>query len=234
MDFSKRADLTEWMDEPGVGYEDLRGCLLNLEQVNRATFAYGPTLAWMEQVVEVHGSRELSVVDVGCGGGDTLRKLARWARGRGVKLKLTGVDLSAHAIRVAREQTPAELGIDWVEGDAVALSSERAMDVVISSLLTHHLREAEIVLLLKWMERSARVGWFINDLERAETSFYLFRALAWAMRWHPFVKHDGPVSIRRAFREEDWRRMCAAAELREGNYRLEHFRPARLCVARLR
>ena len=40
------------------------------------------------------------------------------------------------------------------------------MDIVVSSLLAHHLEDEEIVALLRWMESTAQVGWFINDLER--------------------------------------------------------------------
>ena len=50
--------------------------------------------------------------------------------------------------------------------------------------------------------------------------------------WHRFVRHDGPVSFRRAFREEDWVWLLAAAEVPRKAVTVEHWRPGRLCVGR--
>jgi hypothetical protein len=52
------------------------------------------------------------------------------------------------------------------------------------------------------------------------------------MGLHPFVQHDGPVSIRRAFVAEEWQRLCAAAGLRPQDVTIRGFTPARLCVMR--
>jgi hypothetical protein len=75
-----------------------------------------------------------------------------------------------HAARAATEFTPMELGIAWVTGDALAYRPEKPVDIVVSSLTTHHLEGEEIITLLPWLEATAQVGWFINDLERSERS----------------------------------------------------------------
>jgi len=36
------------------------------------------------------------------------------------------------------------------------------VDIVVSSLMAHHLEDEEIVALLRWMEATAQVGWFIT------------------------------------------------------------------------
>jgi hypothetical protein len=104
--------------------------------------------------------------------------------------------------------------------------------LVVSSLFTHHLDHEQIVAFLRWMERHATLGWFVNDLSRAPVPYYLFRMFATVMRLHPYVQYDGPVSIRRAFVASEWRGMCAEAGLREDGYEIQAFKPARLCVAR--
>ena len=96
------------------------------------------------------------------------------ARRRGIAVELTGIDLSPNAARAAAESTPKELGIAWVTGDALEYRPEKPVDFVVSSLLAHHLEDAEVVALLRWMEATAQVGWFINDLERSEWSCRLF------------------------------------------------------------
>jgi SAM-dependent methyltransferase len=171
---------------------------------------------------------------VGCGYGDMLRRIASWATRRGVRVDLTGVDLNPDAIRAAKEATPAEQQIEWVVGDALAEAATGDVDVVVCSLLTHHLTDDQVVPLLRWMERTARCGWFVNDLHRQPVPYHVFRLVAPLLRLHPFVKNDGPVSIRRSFVVEDWRRLCAAAGLPSEFVSIREFRPARLCVGRIR
>src|ERR1700722_4964534 len=117
-------------------------------------------------------------------------------------------------------------GVDWVTGDALEYRPKKPVDIVVSSLLAHHLEDEEIVTLLRWMEATVQIGWFINDLERSEWSSRIF---GWE-RWHWLVRHDGPVSFRRAFRKEDWVRFLAAAEVPQEAVTVEQWRPGRLCV----
>jgi 2-polyprenyl-3-methyl-5-hydroxy-6-metoxy-1,4-benzoquinol methylase len=223
-------ELPELMDGD-CSYEDFRSCLRSLEQVNRWLLGYRPTMAWLKRLP--HGLRDpVHIVDVGSGGGDLLRQIAGWARRRGIAVQLTGIDLNPYAARAAAESTPKELRIAWVTGDALVYRPEKPVDIVVSSLMAHHLEDEEIVELLRWMEATAQVGWFINDLERSEWSCRMFGWVVGMVEWHRFVRHDGPVSFRRAFREKDWVRLLAAAEVTREAVTVEHWRPGRLCVGR--
>ena len=229
IDFSRRVaprDLPELMDGD-VSYEDFRDCMSSLETVNRWLLGYRPTLAWLDQVVPT-SSDPVHIVDVGCGGGDLLRQIARWARSRGIAVRLTGIDLNPYAARAAEESTPKELGITWVTGDAMLYQPKKPVDIVVSSLMAHHLEDDEIVTLLRWMETTVQMGWFINDLERSKRSSRMF---GW-VRWHWLVRHDGPVSFRRAFLKQDWVRLLASAQVPQDAVTVEKWRPGRLCVGR--
>lgn len=233
IDFRRRVpprDLPELMDGD-CSYEDFRGCLSNLEQVNRWLLGYRPTLSWLKRLPR--GLRDpLHIVDVGSGGGDLLRQTAAWARSHGIAVQLTGIDLNPYAARAAAEFTPKELEIAWVTGDALDYRPAKPVDIVVSSLMAHHLEDKEIVALLRWMESTAQAGWFINDLERSEWSCRMFGWVARMAGWHRFVRHDGPVSFRRAFREEDWLRLLSMVPLSREAVTVEHWRPGRLCVGR--
>jgi 2-polyprenyl-3-methyl-5-hydroxy-6-metoxy-1,4-benzoquinol methylase len=233
VDFSRRISprkLPEWMDGD-CSYQDFRACMRSLEQINRWLLGYRATLAWLKRLP--HGSRHpLRIVDVGSGGGDLLRQIARWARRQGIPVELTGIDLNPYATRTAVESTPKELGVHWVTGDAMAYRPEKPIDLVVSSLMAHHLEDEEIVALLKWMDATAQAGWFISDLERSRRSSRAFEWMARTARWHRFVRHDGPVSFQRAFRKQDWVRLLALAEIPSGTATIEHWHPGRLCVGR--
>ena len=230
--FAHRADpaqLPELMDQPCT-YEEFRACLDDLAQVNIVTLAHRPTLAWLEQIASA--AEPLHILDIGCGGGDMLRRIAQWAARRELPVQLTGIDLNPHSVRAAREFSRDFPHIRYVEGDVYAF--DEPFDVAISSLVTHHLRDLEIVGLLGWMETHAARGWFINDLYRSPRAHTLFALLAELAAWHRFVQHDGPVSIRRSFREDDWQRLCAAAGLDLAAVTVAKAFPSRLCVSRKR
>jgi 2-polyprenyl-3-methyl-5-hydroxy-6-metoxy-1,4-benzoquinol methylase len=233
IDFSKRVsprDLPELMDGE-CSYEDFRDCLRSLQAVNRWLLGYRPTLAWLRQLPRDR-SKPLHILDVGCGGGDLLRKIAGWARKRSTEVQLTGIDLNPFATRAAAESTSKELAIHWIAGNALEYRPDTPVDIIVNSLMAHHLEEEQIIALLRWMEATAQVGWFINDLERSEGAYRMFKWLAGRVGWHRFVLHDGPVSFRRAFRKDDWVRLLAAADIPQDVVTLEHWRPGRLCVGR--
>ena len=223
-------ELPELMDGD-CSYGDFRSCVRSLEQVNRWLLGYRPTMAWLKRLP--HGLRDaVHIVDVGSGGGGLLRQIAGWARRCGIAVQLTGIDSNPYAARAAAETTPKDFGIAWVTGDALGYRPEKPVDIVVSSLMAHHLEDEEIIALLRWMEGTAQLGWFINDLERSEWSCRMFNWVGRMVKWHRFVRHDGPVSFRRAFQAKDWVRLLAAAELPRNTVTVEHWRPGRLCVGR--
>ncbi len=233
MRFSARSAATEWMDTEPVGPADMARCLADLATVNTVTLARPPTLAFMRRVARglAPGAR-LSVLDVGFGDGDMLRRLARWGARRGLALDLTGLDLNPASALAARAATPPAMGIDYRTGDVFDEQPGR-YDVVISSLFTHHLTDSQIAMFLAWMERSARLGWFINDLHRHALAYYGFNALSRAAGWHRFVQHDGPISVARSFRRQDWHGLLGQAGL-AGVACVRWRMPFRFCVSRLR
>lgn len=243
-DLSQRAELAECMDGP-CSYEELRACLRHLAWVNRLTRAHRPVMKWVERVANSiqsqHPASEnpvghppLKIVDVGCGYGDMLRRIERWASRRGIAVELVGLDVNANAIRAAREASPATSRIKWIHGDVSACAEAAGADLVTATGMMHHLTEAEIVRLLAWMEQTARVGWFIVDLHRKPVPYRVFGALMRGGWWHPFIRPDGLASIRRSFLAEDWQRMCSATGVNAAAIAIREHRPARLCVERMK
>ena len=216
------------MDAPGIDQADLARCLDDLAVVNSATLARPPTVGFVRRAAR--GRTALSVLDVGFGQGDMLRRVGRWGRRRGVTLRLSGVDLSPASKVAAEAATPEWMGIEYRTGDVFDEAPGR-VDVIVSSLFTHHLSDAEVVLFLQWMERTARVGWFVNDLHRHPLAYHGFRALSGLAGWHPMVRHDGPVSVTRAFTRRDWVRLLEEAGLQA---RVRWHLPFRYCVGRLK
>ncbi len=236
IDFGRRNALTELIDTEDVGFEEFRRCLRDLETANRWSLAYRPTLAWLDRLVDRRGpqGRPLSVLDVGCGYGDTLRRVREWARARGVEVDLVGIDINPWAKQAAELATPPGWPIRYEVANVFELAPGRRFDAVISALFAHHLTDAELVRFLRWMEERAEVGWFICDLHRHPVPYYFLKAFFPALRFHRMCVHDGPVSVARAFGRDDWRRRLAEAGIDPAAVRIAWHFPFRFGVGRLK
>jgi len=233
-DFRHRATTPEWMDGDDVTQAQFAACVADLATVNSITLARPPTLAFVRRALAAMPSDAVpTILDVGFGEGDMLRSIAAMLQRLGRPARLIGIDLNWRSEAVARAATPAGMAIEWRTGDAFEWPGDQAPDLIISSLVTHHMDDTGIVRFLAWMEATGRHGWFVNDLHRHPIAWYSFKAMAALARWHPFVRHDGPVSIERSFVRKDWERLLAAAGV--ADQATIHWRfPFRYCVERRR
>lgn len=224
MTLAARADAEELMDAPDLDPATYAAVLRDLAKVNRVTMAARPTLAFLDRLPAT--GRPLRVLDVGFGDGDMLRRIARWATRRGRVMALTGIDLNPNSAPAARADTPDGLAIDYRTGDYADLAGE-GWDAVISSLVAHHMRRAQLVAFVRFMAAEARLGWLVNDLHRHGFAYHGYPLLARLAGWHPIVRHDGRLSIARSYRPAEWAPILSEAGVRARVYRAF---PFRLCV----
>lgn len=218
------------MDGDDVSQAEFTACMRDLATVNTLTLARRPTLAFVWRALLAVPDRPLTLVDVGFGAGDMLRAITRRF---GNRINVIGIDLNPRSEVTARAMTPAGMAIDYRTGDLFAWPADEPIDLIVSSLVTHHMDDAEIVRFLRWMEDRARVGWMVNDLHRSRFAYHGFTLMAAAMRWHPFVRHDGPLSIARAFRRAELDALLRAAGV--ADIAQVHWRfPFRYCTERIR
>lgn len=225
----KRALAEEQMDAPDLAPEIYARVLNDLARVNSVTLARRPTLAFLDRLPRTNAP--LRLLDVGFGDGDMLRAIARWARRRKIAVDLVGIDLNPRSAAVAQAKTPPDARIDYRTGDYASLAGE-PWDVVISSLVAHHMTTAELVSFLSFMEKNAARGWFINDLHRHGFAYAGFPLLAMIAGWHRIVREDGQLSITRSYRPAEWLPLLAAAGVTGA--RVNRIFPFRLCVEQIR
>jgi len=230
---ARRADAEELMDAENLDPQTYAEVVHELARVNTLTLARRPTLGFLGRVAKDRAlaSGPLRILDVGFGDGDMLRAVAQWASHAGVRVALTGIDLNSRSLAAARQATPPGMGIDWRIGDYADLAGQQ-WDVIISSLVAHHMSCAQLVAFLRFMDTEAQAGWLINDLHRHGFAYFGFPALARTMRWHPIVRHDGQLSIARSYRPREWLPILAEAEIT--NARVYRAFPFRLCVEKRR
>lgn len=143
--------------------------------------------------------RSNTLLDIGSGGGDVPRMLARWARRDGLRLHITGIDPDprAHAFASSR---PAVPGLDFRRALSSELVAEgRTYDVVISNHVLHHLTDEQFSSLLADSETLGSRLSLHSDIERSRWGYALFSAGTLPFFPGSFIRQDGLTSIRRSY-----------------------------------
>lgn len=201
-DLSKRSYQKELLDRDDIPFADIERNMLELDIINTWLGGHAISISGLKGLI---GRRkEISICEIGCGGGDNLRALVRWCRRRRIGTRVIGIDYNPHCISVAKDK--------WREGDAQWISSdyrdvsfgEEKPDIIFSSLFCHHFTDEELVRQLKWMEVNTGAGWFINDLHR---HYLAYHSIRWLTGWFSksyLVKNDAPLSVLRGFSRGEW------------------------------
>jgi SAM-dependent methyltransferase len=229
---TRRVEREEEMDELTLPDARFARVLTHLARINRLTLAARPTLSFVARVAAKHKQRPLKILDVGFGDGGMLRTIARHGAKQGIALDLTGVDLNSRSETVARAlHTPDLPPIHYLTGDYGDLAGH-GWDIILSSLVTHHMSDGERGDFLRFMEDEAAAGWFVNDLHRQRFPFAGYPMLATLAMVDPIVRRDGQLSIARSFRVGEWQAMLAEAGI--GGALVQRWFPYRLCVERIK
>ena len=226
MSLAVRSQAEELMDADDLDAATYADVVGDLATVNTVTMARRPTLDFLARATG--GRKSFRLLDVGFGDGDMLRRIARWAKAKGIEAELVGVDLNPRSEQAARAHGG---NIRYVTGDYADLAHE-PWDVIVSSLVAHHMSHDQLIAFLRFMEGHASAGWFVNDLHRHGFAHRGFPVLATIARWHRIVRHDGTLSIARSYRPDEWPPLLAEAGITEAKVRRVF--PFRLCVERLR
>lgn len=231
-------ELPELMDRPECDLAALRDALETIDRAGR--------LSGRDRILRrgvrrlLHGRRpaELSLLDIGAGAGHGTLRLARRLGARGWRPRLVLADLHPGALRLAREPhraswptagpgllggTPARPDPGAFRIDLVRLTGpflpfqDGSFDLALSTNTLHHLSRGEAAGMLSEMARVARWGLVVVDLRRSRLAYAATRLLAETLwRGHPFPRHDGPRSVRRAFTAPEARELLGMAGLEGG------------------
>lgn len=213
----------EHLDRP-VPRADRDASLADIDRLNAWFGGYALTFRAVDELLEDSpggrgrpgtGEAVPLVLDVGGGRGDLARRLVRRAGRRGRRLRVLVVD------RAPADSAP---GVLRVCADATALPIRPgAADVVVSSLMLHHLEPADAVRALAEMRTAARRGVVVNDLLRSPLTLGLVWLATRLVCRHPFTRRDGPLSVRRAYSPSELvglARRAGLADLRVRRYPL--------------
>jgi len=204
-----RSDQTELLDAPSIDLDALSDNLHDLCQVDH--YLGGTALTWrylLPMLRRLPRGAAMTLLDIATGSADGPRRLAALAHQHGYALRLIASDRLLAVLHYARAHGD---DLALVRHDALALPFRTgAVDFVTCSLALHHFDPDAAVVLLREMNRVARHGLIVNDLRRSRPAYWGARLLALGP-WHAMARHDGPLSVLRAYTLAETRALAAEA-----------------------
>ncbi len=210
-------DAPERMDADDVDAGTLDRALDDVAAVNRWLGGRRALLRHLPWALPPSGATA-RVVDIGTGSADLPAAVARWARARGRRVEITAVDRHPATIESAQLRTRVWPEIRTVRGDGLRLPfADGAFHLVLLSMTLHHMDGDSLPGLLREAGRVARGGRILVGELRRSVPAYLGAKLLAATVWRTnrITRHDGPLSVRRAFTPSELVTLADRAGLRD-------------------
>ncbi|MGD1843904.1 MAG: methyltransferase domain-containing protein [Salibacteraceae bacterium] len=215
--FSQRSSETELMDDLELANDALRKNLDELETINTYLGGNAVTLMGLNQLLlpnYPNSDRTIRIADLGCGGGDGLRAMARWGRKKGVKLELIGIDANPFMLEYANEKARNYPEIQFEQHNIFDQDFQRQpYDIITCSLFCHHFSDEELVRFFQQWYQQTSMGVVINDIHRHYLAYHSIYWLTRIFRGSYLVKNDAPLSVLRAFSDRELKELMAQAEI---------------------
>ncbi|MGH7549362.1 MAG: methyltransferase domain-containing protein [Gemmatimonadota bacterium] len=226
-------ELVEWMDA-GLGTEaEVAGAYRELERVNLRLGGYRATVGPLRELLGREAEADLSILDVAGGDGRSAVQLVERLASPRARVTAWVLDMGPLSTALAARRVSAGGRIMAVRGDARQLPfPDRSVDVVHSAAFLHHLGVDDACDVLVEMCRVSRRFVLVNDLVRSWIAAGSIWVLTRLLSENRLIRHDGPLSVLKAFRPEELLRLARAGGPSVGGFRwrLERSFPYRMTL----
>lgn len=213
--FDERAYEEELMDDLQSSGEVIDQTLRELETINRLLGGNQVTIKGLDRLLkDAQKDTPVVIADLGCGGGDIMILVAKWARKKGLNIVLKGYDANPNIIAYAEKNCADYPEISFYSEDIFSEAfKQNRFDIVLCTLFTHHFKDEQLISIFHQFKKQAKIGVIINDLHRHWLAYYSIKLLTQLFSKSPMVKYDAPLSVRRAFRKSELQKIMESAEI---------------------
>lgn len=146
----------------------------------------------------------LRIADLGCGGGDMLKLIAKRFRKERRPVQLIGIDANPFILDYARKNTSDFAEIDYQQYDVLSENFKKEKyDIVNCTLFCHHFDDAGLKKLLSRLKSQTSTAIIINDIHRHWFAYHSIKWLTVLFSKSEMVKYDAKISVLRAFRKSE-------------------------------
>jgi 2-polyprenyl-3-methyl-5-hydroxy-6-metoxy-1,4-benzoquinol methylase len=195
----------EIMDDFDMKGDVLKDALDKIALINNFLGGNKLTLEGVKSLLQTaSSSNSITIVDVGCGNGDMLRKLADFGLKNNLNLNLIGIDANEFTINYAIDISKSYPNITYrCENIFDKPFSQLKYDIVLCTLTLHHFDNIEILKLITLFEANSKLGFVVNDLQRSIISYRLFQVVCFVFGLNDMSRKDGLTSILRGFKKQE-------------------------------
>lgn len=190
--------IRELMDDPECDLDRLHATLRRFATVNRLISGWGGVYRSRIRPLLAGLGRPARVLDVGCGGGDVVARLARLAERDGLAARWLGIDPDDRALSVARRYAGPGIRFESIDSSALRAAGER-FDLVLSNHVLHHLPTREFAAFADDSLALSRGLVLHGDIERGRLAYGLYAVGVTPLAPGTFLRTDGLRSIRRSY-----------------------------------
>ena len=206
------------MDDLSLSGEELQKNLDELEYTNNWFGSKKLLINALNEIYKKYSSdfknKRIVIGDLGCGSGDLLMAINHWAKAKKVNVELIGFDANPYMIQYANKKYGSHSNIKYQVIDIFSHEfKEMQFDIITISSLCHHFSEKHLITLYKQLIMQARLAIIINDLHRHWISYYTIKYLSKFLKFSYLAKHDGSLSVWRAFRKQELVRLLNSAKI---------------------
>ncbi|MEM0995073.1 MAG: methyltransferase domain-containing protein [Bacteroidota bacterium] len=216
VDLTHRSEEEEIMDDLDSSGEIIDQTLKELEIINRLLGGNQISVKALVQLLQQSAKKEITLLDLGCGGGDILMLMADWARKHNYTIHFIGIDANPSIVAYARNNCKAYPEISFQCLNIFSAEyRELDCDVVHASLFTHHFTQEQLFDLFQIFKQQAQLGIIINDLHRHTLAYYSIKWLTKFFSKSPMVQHDAALSVARSFRRDDIKAIMRSVQIED-------------------
>jgi len=189
----------ELLDAPRHDDAELQQSLDHVAAVNRWLGGDRSVLRHLMPVLQAGMSTR--ILDVATGSALLPLRIARWARKRNCPVRIVATDVHPQMLQIATANARDYPEITVQRADALRLPfAAKSFDVVLLTLALHHFEDADAPRVLAELVRVARRRVIVSDLRRTRLNYLGAKLLSWTYwRGNRLTRHDGPLSVLRAF-----------------------------------
>lgn len=213
--FAKRSIEKELMDDLECSGDVLEQTLRELKTINRWLGGNHVTTNGLAKIMKRHPKDSYLIADIGCGGGDMIRVMNRWAQSQKLKVDFAGIDANRNIIDLAKVRLKELTNVRWqVQNVFEQEFLNEKVDIVTCTLFTHHFTDQELIGLIQSFRAKASLGIVINDLHRHWFAYHSIRILTGLFSKSPMVRNDASLSVLRSFKKGDLERILREAGIK--------------------
>ncbi|AFK04099.1 SAM-dependent methyltransferase [Emticicia oligotrophica DSM 17448] len=211
MNFKTRSYESELLDNEHIPQEDLYQNLKELDFINRYLGGHSVIIDGFNNSIFSNNidnsifsnyTENINLYEIGSGGGDNLRAVAKFLSKKKINVKLCGIDLKADCINFAQKFNSTNINYEQSDYQASTFPIGKP-HIIFNSLFCHHFTDEQLIEMFRWMHTHAQSGFIIADLHRHPLAYYSIKILTKLFSKSYLVKNDAPLSVLRGFRKHE-------------------------------